>query len=181
MVVHAYGHDLLGVLLSDYIFVQAGFDLMRRRDPFDVQDRFGLFFLLFLFLLYLLLVPENPLQIRHVNKADVRTLSGRRLEEIADVDAVHAREDVHLTHAVKNLLHTVLADVHVAGKMGQPAALALRAPAHGAVFFKTVVIFVLVRSRITDRAGILLPQVCGICFCFSEIVIICHKNDPFFV
>ena len=64
------------------------------------------------------------------------TLSGRRLEEIADVDAVHAREDVHLTHAVKNLLHTVLADVHVAGKMGQPAALALRAPAHGAVFFK---------------------------------------------
>ena len=44
MVVDCHGHNLLGMLLSDHIFIQRCLDLMRCRDLLEVKDRLGLLF-----------------------------------------------------------------------------------------------------------------------------------------
>ena len=60
MVVNGNGHYLLGIFLTDHIFIQGSLDLMRCRNLLEIQDWFFLFcFFLFGFLLLSHLILET--------------------------------------------------------------------------------------------------------------------------
>ncbi len=77
MIINRNGNNLLGIILSDHKIIQLCFDLVRRRNVFDIQYRFIFRFLLFLLQLLFIRNPTVSLQIRQIDKADVWELLGQ--------------------------------------------------------------------------------------------------------
>ena len=104
MIIDRNRHHLFCLLLSDHIFIERRLDLVRCRDLLNVDNRLRL--RLRLFLLQLLIVRQSALQIRQIDHADVRNSSHVHIHHI-----IHGK--TASVHAVKRLLHTVLADADI--------------------------------------------------------------------
>ena len=194
MVVYRYRNDFFGFFLSHYIFIQACLDLMRCRNIFDVEYRFGTFG--FLFLLEFLLVGNAAvsLKICQIHKADVgeSVLSVKLVEIIRIVQ--HALV-VELAHGLHSFVHAVIADTDMIRQLEHSAGFALRSSADEAdILVLAAVLFVLclflrgiftrsIRYLCVLAIFFVIPIFVqsGLCFLFLRdyfsiiiIVIICH-------
>ena len=194
MVVYRYRNDFFGFFLSHYIFIQACLDLMRCRNIFDVEYRFGTFG--FLFLLEFLLVGDAAvsLEVCQIHKADVgESVLSAELVQIARI-IQHALV-VELAHSLHGLVHAVIANADMIRQLEHSAGFALRSAADEAdILVLAAVLFVLCLflSGIFTRS---IRYLCvlaiffvifffvqsGLCFLFLRnhfsiiiIVIICH-------
>ena len=194
MIVYRYRNDFFGFFLSHYIFIQACLDLMRCRNIFDVEYRFGTFG--FLFLLEFLLVGNAAvsLKICQIHKADVgeSVLSVKLVEIIRIVQ--HALV-VELAHGLHSFVHAVIADTDMIRQLEHSAGFALRSSADEAdILVLAAVLFVLclflrgiftrsIRYLCVLAIFFVIPIFVqsGLCFLFLRdyfsiiiIVIICH-------
>ena len=130
MIVDRHGNDLLRLLLADHVLVQAGLDLMRGGNIFDIENRL-LFLLLFLRLpLDLLLVrdPAASLQVGQVHEADVGIFSVLMhvVEHVHHLGVVQKPLIIELAHRIHGAVHAVLADADIVGKVVHLSRLAFR-------------------------------------------------------
>ena len=186
MVVYRYRNDFFGFFLSHYIFIQACLDLMRCRNIFDVEYRFGIFGFLFLL--------EFSLEVCQIHKADVgESVLSAELVQIARI-IQHALV-VELAHSLHGLVHAVIANADMIRQLEHSAGFALRSSADEAdILVLAAVLFVLclflrgiftrsIRYLCVLAIFFVIPIFVqsGLCFLFLRdyfsiiiIVIICH-------
>ena len=159
MIVHRNRNYLLCMLLPDHIIVKLGFDLMRRWNIFNIQNRF--LFLFGLFLLDLLFVGNSAftLQIRQIDKTDV----GKSLPLHIFIQIVHQGRIIQhsliikLADCVHGSVHAVIADRNIVGQLEHFPCLALRSSAD-----KTHILVILILLAVIFRLAFL-------CFLFGLI------------
>ena len=156
MIINRHGNDLLRLLLTDHILVQACLDLMRGGDIFNVKNRLLSLFLILRLLFDLLLVRNSTgsLQIGQIHKADVGVFSIliHVVEHVHELRIVQKPLIIVLTHRIHRPVHAVVADTDIVGKVVHLPRLAFRPAADKAdvlVFrFLFVLLFRCLFSRI---------------------------------
>ena len=152
MIINRHGNDLLRLLLTDHVLVQACLDLVRRRNILNVKNRL-LSLLFILRLLFDLLFVRNSagsLQIRQVHKADVGVFSIliHVVEHVHELRIVQKPLIIVLTHRIHRPMHAVVADTDIVGKVVHLPRLAFRPAADKAdvLVFRFLFILLFVRS-----------------------------------
>ena len=125
MIVNCYRHCFFGVLLSDYILVQLGFNLMWCRKIIDIYKRSTLF--TFFFLLHFLLFRNHIFQICHVHN-----LNTRHVHKLTVVD-------LSAVHCIKTLLHAVVAHTDMIRQFDHLSCYTFRTSADKADFLIIIV------------------------------------------
>ena len=130
VIINRHGNDLFRLLLTDHVLVQAGLDLVRGGNIFNVKNRLLSLFLILRLLFDLLFVRNSAgsLQIRQVHKADVGVFSIliHVVEHVHELRIVQKPLIIILAHRVHGAVHAVLADADIVGKVVHLSRLAFR-------------------------------------------------------
>ena len=129
MIIHGNGHHFFGIILPDNIFIQAGFNPVRRHNLLQVNSR--LRFFLWFFLFQTLAFRNIILKAHH------------RRKYILHIYILHQLVIIYIRsgHSLKAALHTFRTHADtVHRQMNQLSGLALRPPAEVTGFFVVAVI-----------------------------------------
>ena len=133
MVVNGNGHYLLGIFLTDHIFIQGSLDLMRCRNLLEIQDWFFLFcFFLFGFLPLSHLILETA-EIDHADIWHIEQIT------IIKISCLHL-----LIHTVKASLHTVRTYMYIIRKIDHLTNLTLCPMTERTVLLRFFLVFFLI-------------------------------------
>ena len=133
MIIHSDRYYFFGMFLTNHIFIQAGFNLMWRRNILHRKTFFR--FLCFLFLFHSLLPGNLVWQRGKINHTDVRHI----VHQIIIID-------ITVIHSIKTFLHTIRTDMNILRKCNHRSCFAFRSPAQKADFFKFI--FLIIYRRI---------------------------------
>ena len=130
MVVNCYRHYFFGTLLTDYIFIQAGLDLVRGRDLLQINCWLGPFFFLF----YLMSSGDRILKASKIDHTYIW-----HIQKIAEIHAI-----IHLLgHSVKALLHTIVTNMYIIWQLDHLSCLTLGTMTQETEFFIFILILII--------------------------------------
>ena len=116
------------MLLTYHILVQAGLDLVWRRNVLNIQNR--LFSLLLFFLLQLLLIGNSAvsLKISQVHETDIgeSALLSHLIHFLLEIGITEHALVIKLAYRIHGLVHTVITDTDIVGHLEHFTGLALR-------------------------------------------------------